>query len=147
MLDLRLRELGEAAVHRHAEHRQVLAELQLAGAARVARITALHGVDGDAVALGQPVTLCELSRVDDFTADLVTEDERPLPVRRPDRALAVVVLDVRAAEPARENSHDHLVGLRIRLRYVLQPEVFGLVEDCCFHGVLTFPARGDRVGR
>ena len=61
----------------------------------------------------------------------------PLPVGRADRALAVVVLDVRAAEPARRDLDEDLVLGDRRLGDLLDPDVLRLVEDSCFHLGLT----------
>src|SRR5207244_6624782 len=68
-----------------------------------------------------------------LAAELVAEHERALPVGRAKRALAVVVLDVRAAEAAGKHADDDLVGARLRLGHVLEPQVLLLVEDGRLH--------------
>ena len=59
----------------------------------------------------------------------MTQHQRALAVGRPDRALAVVVLDVRAAEAARGDLDEHLVLGDRRLGDVLDTDVVGLVEE------------------
>ena len=133
---LGLRELREAAVGGHAEHRQVRAELRLPGPARIARAAALDRADRDAVTLREPVGTGDLAEPDDLAGELVPEHERPLARRRAHRALAVVVLHVGAAEAAGRDLDEDLVLGDDRLGHLLDADVLLLVEDCCFHDAL-----------
>jgi hypothetical protein len=133
---LRPRVLREAAAGRHAEHRQVGAELRLPAPARHAGVAALDRIDRDPVALGQSVGAGELAHLGHPARELVTQDQRPLSIGGPDRALAVVVLDVGAAESAGRNLDEHLVVGDLGLGDVLDPQVVRLVEDCCSHRCL-----------
>jgi hypothetical protein len=127
-----------ACVGGDAEHGEVGAELRLPGTAGVARAAALDRADRDPVTLLQPVGAGDLAEADDLAGELVPEHERPLAGGRADRALAVVVLDIGAAETAGRDLDENLVLGDRRLRHLFDADVLGLIEDCCFHGVLSF---------
>jgi hypothetical protein len=133
---------GEAAVRRHAQD-LVQVVVGVAGPAEVVGGAGLDGVDRHPVADGHPGRL--VAHRDDDAGELVAEDQRALAVGRADRAAAVVVLEVGAADAARGDLDDDVRGAGRRVGHVLQPEVLHVVEDGSLHG--ASPPLSGRTGR
>lgn len=124
---------GESAVLGEAEGAALGADVVLTGAAEAAGAAGVGmGLGGHPVAHGKAAHLG--AHLDDHTRELVAQDER-----RPQlvRYLVVVDVDFAAADAARLDLDEHLVGADGGAGHLadIDAPIFLLVEDDSFHGV------------
>ena len=126
---------GKAAVTVHADGIKAGAELFFADAAVVARTAVAVGINGDMVAHAQP---CDL-RADggDRAGELVAQHDRRR--HRGGALVAVVDMDVRAADAAGGYPDEHLVRGKGMLRHVPRFKFAVSQKIGSFHGV-SFPS-------
>ena len=77
--------------------------------------------------------------LDDLARDLVAEDQRLAQSEVADPAL-VIVVQIRAADPARAEPQPHLMRPERRLRPLLEPQILGRMQHADAHRNLRVPA-------